>query len=226
MSELAKLHEEGRRLISEELMRGTLDRPRAEHLVGLIEPYERSLSLDAFDEAVDLVIRRTQRFDTEIDAIAAPSFHQALRLTRREASDPALWRFLAVVHRPDFVHHRWEYRSRATMTTRFWTPGTRPDSNAICRLWWIAELSCDGDDYRLTSRSLALQTVANSLFVRPGLSSYRPAIEAFLEVFEKRTAEEIERGIRELRVALSTVPVEGQSFEALRATLRRIRDRN
>lgn len=226
MSELAKLHEEGRRLISEELMTGKLARPTAEHLVGLVEPFERKVSLEALDEAVERVILRTQRFDTEVDAIAAPAFHQALRLTRREASDPAVWRFLAVVHRPDFVRHRWEYRSRATMTTRFWAPGTRPDSNAFSRLWWIAELSCEGDDYRLTSRVLALQTIANSLFVRPGLSSYRPALEAFLDVFEKRTAEEVERGIRELRAALSTVPVEGQSFEALRATLRRIRDRN
>src|SRR5688572_8777547 len=102
MTELAKLSDEGRRLISEELMRGAIEKPERVHLEGLIDRFERKLDLDDFDEAVDRVIAETKRFDTAIDAAAAPELHRTLRLTRREAADPAVWRFLAVVHRPDF----------------------------------------------------------------------------------------------------------------------------
>lgn len=223
MTALARLHEEGRRLISEELMRGSLDRPPDERIAGLIDPFDRKLELDAFDDALDRTIRDTSHFDTTIDAIAAPLIHRALTLTRREAAEPGVWRFLTIVHRPDFVRHRWEYRARSTMTSRFWGFGTRPDSNAVCRLWWIAELSVDGTDYGLTERALSSQTAANSLFVR-SVSSYRPAVEAFLDIFGGSPAQEVERGIKQLSAWLSVVPLEGRSADELREALVRIRD--
>src|SRR5690606_3886261 len=116
-----------------------------------------------------------------LDAAVAPEIHQSLPLSRRVASDPGVWRFLTVVHRPDYVPHRWAMRSKAQMVRRYWDFGTRPDSNAFARLWWIAELTitkdASGDPYHLTRRVLGAQPLATAIFTRT-LSQYAPAVSA------------------------------------------------
>ena len=124
--------------------------------------------------------------------------------------------------RPDFVRHRWENRAWATMRTRFWMPGTRPDSNAFSRLWWIAELTRDGDSCDLTRRVLARQSLANSIFVR-NFSFYRPAVGAFAFVLEYASAEVLEAVARRFNAVLSTNTLEGQSTEKLAELLKDIR---
>lgn len=84
---------------------------------------------------MDGVIATTVPFDAAaIDAALACALHRALPLSRRLAADWGLWRYLAVVHRPDIVRHRWELRSWTTMRDRFWRGGTRPGSNVFGRL--------------------------------------------------------------------------------------------
>jgi hypothetical protein len=175
--------------------------------------------LQAFHEAVDTLEQRFERYDTAIDAELAPLLHRALKLTRREAADVGVWRFLTVVARPDFVRHRWENRSWATMRTRFLRPGTRPDSNALARLWWIAELTRTDSDYALTGRVLKSQSLANAIFVR-SLSFYRPAVLALIDTLEDRGADELERTMVRLTRWLAVTPLEGLSTEDISRRVR------
>lgn len=211
---LLRLERAGQRLVMPELGRGEILRHPEEAYRVHVEPLSRDVDLAPVDELVDRVLADTSAYDTAIDAIAAPELHRALRLTRREASDPAIWRFLAVVHRPDFIRHRWEFRSWATMKSRFWSPGTRHDSNTFCRLWWIAELTVADDDYALTRRVLSYQSLAIQIFVR-GLSQYRAATAAAAEVLANQPGSIVEQALARLHRHLSILPLEGLSTREL-----------
>jgi hypothetical protein len=104
------------------------------------------------------------------------------------------------------------------MRTRFWSPGTRPDSNAYFRLWWIAELTRDGTSYALTDRVLAKQPLATQLFVR-SFSQMRSAVEAFVDVLGDASAPEIERVARELSATLGVVVLEALDVDELRRVI-------
>ncbi|MFW5926204.1 MAG: DUF6339 family protein, partial [Myxococcota bacterium] len=207
MTRLMRLHPDAARFVTPELAGGGIDRWPEHAFVGLLEELERDLALDAVDAAVDEVLRTTPAFDPAMDAEAAVRIHRALPLSRREACEPGVWRYLAVVHRPDFVRHRWENRTFAQTRARFWRFGTRPDSNAFSRLWWIAELTRDGDDYALTRAVLARQPLANNLFSRE-LSWHRPLVAAVVEVLGSQPSGPLEAALGRLQKRLSTAAVE------------------
>lgn len=217
---LQRLHDSGRRLVTPELGRGEIERYPEEVVRGFVEPLPRVIELDAFDEAITEILASTTKWESgEIDPRAAIEIHRALPLSRREAGDWGVWRYLAVVHRPDFIRHRWEFRSWATIQARFWRPGTRPDSNTIGRLWWVAELSAVDGDYELTRRVLVTQSLTKSIFIR-NLSDYRPAVQAAVEVLEGEPTEVAERVLLRLHRYLSTMPLEGLTREELVGVIR------
>src|SRR5262249_43328356 len=108
---LARLKPEAARLVTQALASGEIDRLPPDTCAPFIEPIGRTVPLDALDAYVDRLISTAARHDSAMDEGAGPALHRALPLTRREAADPGIWRFLAVVHRPDFVRHRWENKS-------------------------------------------------------------------------------------------------------------------
>lgn len=222
---LRGLRAEGKRLLTPELASGAVERWSEREYGSLLLDHERKIALNAFDQAVDLTLAATPAFEAASDVLLAPRLHRALGLSRREASNPALWRFLTVVHRPDLVRHRWENRSWASMRARFWSPGTRPDSNVFCRLWWIAELCREGDDYRLCETVLARPALATGLFIR-GLSSHRPAVAATCQVLADANSAETEATLKLLHKTLSTQVLEALSFEQLCDLLTRLRQRS
>ena len=211
---LRGLRAEGKRLLTPELASGEVERWSEREFGPLLLDHERKITLHALDQAVDLTLAATPAFESASDVLLAPRLHRALPLSRREASNPALWRFLSVVHRPDLVRHRWENRSWASMRARFWSAGTRPDSNVFGRLWWIAELSREGDDYRLTEAVLARPTLATALFIR-ALSSHRPAVAAATTVLVDASTAETEATLKLLHKTLSTQVLEALSYEQL-----------
>jgi len=216
---LLRLKLEGQRLATPELASGEQETWPETAWAELVEPFPREVALASLHQAIDDVERRFQSFDTAIDAELAPRLHRALPLTRREAADVGVWRFLTVVARPDFVRHRWENRSWSTMRTRFLRPGTRPDSNALCRLWWMAEHTRAESDYSLTARVLRSQSLANAIFVR-SLSFYRPAVVALVDTLEDRRADELERTMVRLTRWLGVTPLEGLSSEDISRRVR------
>jgi uncharacterized protein DUF6339 len=219
---LQRLSAEARSLVVRELATGALLRHDPSAYDRFLDDAAVSVDLSELDEKLDGIIATTRRYDASIDRVAAPAIHRTLPLTRREAANPGVWRFLAVAHRPDFVRHRWEARSWAAMQTRFWSPGTRPDSNAFYRLWWIAELTSDGGSYELTERLFARQPVANELFKR-GFSRVRSAVEAFVDEMDEAPSDEVERVARELNGALGTLVLEALGVDDLRRLVRAFR---
>lgn len=215
---LRRLSREGEGLVTAELASGAIKTIPPGQYSPFVEEIARVVSLSRFEEAVNRVIAKHEPFDTQMDVAAAELIHRALPLTRREASDAGIWAYLAAIRRPDFVRHRWENKSWKTMRTRFLKLGTRPDSNAFARLWWIAELSCRGGDYSLTQRLLRRQPLTTSIFVR-SYSYYPAAVEACVEVLENASPQTIEWVSKEFYKALSTVPLEGLSTADLLALL-------
>ncbi len=195
------------------------------------EPSTVERFVDACPEPVDLgpaaacvaeVIASTAPESPQADARLAPALHGALPITRRTAADPGVWRYLTVVAFPEYVRHRWGHRTWATTRGRFWRPGMRPDSNALGRLWWIAELTRDRADYELTVRVLARTTVANVLFTRR-MSHHRPLVAAFVRVLADAPATVVEAAATRLSADLSTRVLEALDERALVTSLRGIR---
>lgn len=218
---LGTLRPEGRRLVTEELATGVVARWDEDTWKPLVDDRERRVPLDELDQRIATVIGDHAPFDPAIDAALAPQLHRALRLTRREAADIGIWRFLAVVHAPHFVRHRWEHKSWATAKTRFWSPGTRHNSNAFGRLWWIAELTREGESYALTARALAKQSIATQIFARTW-SQHRPAVLAFVDVLENAPGDLVEQVARDLNRHLAIVPLERLDHDELVRIIRAI----
>ena len=114
--------------------------------------------------------------------------------------------------------HRWSVGSIRSSKPRFWSLGTRPDSNVFARWWWIAELTRDDDDYTLTSRVLQPGPLATLLFTRH-LGWYRPLVEAAVDVLGDQPGPSAERVVRQLRKILSVVALEAHDADALRELL-------
>lgn len=167
-------------------------------------------------------MRSTQRFDPAIEQRAVSTVHRALRLTRRQAAQPGIWRFLTVVHCPQLVRHRWQVEGWSATRSRYWTPGVRHDSNVFSRLWWIAELTRDGDDYGLTERVFSRQTLAIQIFVR-NYAWNRRAVAALVDVLEDAQSAVIERVTREFLGVLGTLVLEALATAELRAMIADLR---
>ncbi len=221
---LRSLHPDARRLVTAEFVSGQLERWPERAYVDLLSETSGELQLDELDSVLDRAIDTTERYDPTLDQQIAPQVHRAIPLSRRQARDSSIWRFLTVIHRPDFVRHRWENRALTTMKSRFWSFGTRPDSNALARLWWIAELTRNGTDYRLTTRVLNRGPLATSLFVRD-LCWYRPAVHACVEGLEDASTAVIEATMRRLTKVLSTVLLETRNETQLRQLVDQLRRR-
>ena len=88
----------------------------------------------------------------------------------------------------------------------------------FARLWWIAELTRDGDDYRLTAEVFARQTLAIQLFVRR-FAWHRPALAAAVAILADAAPREIELVARDLAGALATRVVELLDEAALRTLI-------
>lgn len=219
---LYRLAPEAHCLVTEALARGEINRYPVASYERFLDEAAEPVNLDDFDHVIDDIIATTPRHDPVIERRAAPAVHRSLRLTRREASQPGIWRFLAVVHRPDLVRHRWAVERWTTTRTRYWSPGLRHDSNVFSRLWWIAELTRDGDDYALTDRVFARQTLAIQLFIRR-YAWDRGAVAALLDALDDAPARVIERVTRDLVGALGTLVLEALTPADLRALVSELR---
>ena len=73
-----------------------------------VEPFARPVDIGPLRKVVE---HSVTLFDvaegSAWDSWLAPRVHAALRLTPREAADPAIWRWLALYAFPDYVRRRW-----------------------------------------------------------------------------------------------------------------------
>ncbi|AGB17590.1 hypothetical protein Halru_3024 [Halovivax ruber XH-70] len=221
-TELHRLTEDGRRLVGESFMRGEATLTE-EQLAEYVEtmPGNPTADLDKIDSAVTQVLEEYPEHETEIDGALAEDIHRGLDITRRTAGDPGLWHWLAVVRYPDLVRHRWEYRSEEAMREKFLGAGSDLYSNAIHRLWWIAELTARDDDYSTTDAVFDNQTMVNKVFDR-WFARYQPAVRAMCEELEDEKSSVIDETTRRFNHALTNVQLEGLSESDAREMVRKI----
>ncbi|MHA7263485.1 DUF6339 family protein [Arthrobacter sp. TMN-37] len=129
------------------------------------------------------------------DAWLGPRLHAALRLSRREAGNRGVWRFLGL-WAADYV--RWRFgppagetdTEKATQTERFIGPDYK---HALARLWWMAELFRDGKDYAPAQLALSNQDIVNNLF-RMDVAHHRPTAQGALAVLRREDGEGLRTG--------------------------------
>jgi hypothetical protein len=219
---LKRLTEDGRRLVGEQFLEGKVELT-PEEVSEFVEPLPSGATaeLDALDRLVDTVVTEHSQFDTAMDGALAEDVHRHLDVSRRVAGDPGLWHWLAVVRYPHFVRQRWEYSSEEAMREKFLGAGSDLYSNAIHRLWWIAELTHDGDDYSLTHDVFGNQTMVNKVFDR-WFARYQPAVVAVCDELVDEPSWVIDETTRRFNHALTNVQLEGLDEPDARELVQRI----
>ncbi|MFD1513462.1 DUF6339 family protein [Halomarina rubra] len=205
---LRTLTSEGRRLVDPAFLRG--ERTYADEVGQYVDEHTSDVHVELQGLRADLqaVVDSYDQYDSTIDAAAAPAVHRRLDISRRIAADPGVWHYLAVVEFPEFVRYRWEFNTETAMREKFLGAGTDIYSNALHRLWWIAELTHDGDDYSLTEEVLQKQTLANKIFDR-WFARYRPAAVACCAKLVDESTEVAEEVTLRLNRVFSTRQLEG-----------------
>lgn len=221
---LRRLTDDGRRLVGEQFLRGEVELAEAD-LSEYVEPLPggATANLETLDESVKRVVAEHAQFDTAMDGALARDVHECLDITRRTAGDPGLWHWLAVVRYPEFVIYRWQYNSEAAMREKFLGAGSDLYSNAIHRLWWIAELTHDGDDYSLTDAVFANQTMVNKVFDR-WFARYRPAVIAICDELSDEPSWVIDETTRKFNHALTNIQLEALDEAEARQMIQQIVD--
>jgi len=195
---LRRLTADGRRLIGEGFLKGEEDAIAGDELAEYLElePSGEQVRLSQLDKELEAIVDSYARFDTSIDAAAAPAVRESLNMSRRVAADPGVWHFLATVRYPDFVRHRW---------------------------WWIAELTREGDDYTLTEEVLSNQTLANKIFDR-WFARYEPAAKVCSEKLLGEPSDVVDEATRRFNHALTNLQLEGLDEEDIERVMDRILD--
>jgi len=219
---LYRLTEDGRRLVGEQFLQGetTITADELDEYVEIM-PGKSTADLATLDSKVDSVVMSHSEYDTAMDGALAADVHRCLDITRRTAGDPGLWHWIAVVRYPHFVRKRWKYRSEAAMREKFLGAGSDLYSNAIHRLWWIAELTKHDDDYTLTEQVFANQTMVNKVFDR-WFARYQPAVVAICSELADEPSWVIDDVTRRFNHALTNVQLEGLTEADARDLVRRI----
>lgn len=129
--------------------------------------------------------------DLECDSWLAPRLHCLLRLTRRQAHNQGLWRWLALQPLAPYVRHRWAKGGKVTADRYLGTGYKR--RNAIARLWWASELTRNGPDYRSVAEVLG-QSALDQYMLDERYGDLRASVLAMLRVCTGKEA-----GVRKMR---------------------------
>lgn len=170
------------------------------------------VDLEAVRVVLDETMRRFSRTQvTDADVWLAPRLHYTLRLTRREAANRGVWRWLGAVFAPDYVRWRWgspdagsDVPAAAAKTERFDGPDYK---HALGRLWWMAELFRDGPDYTPAALALRNPDILNNLF-RMDIAHHRPTVQAAVRVLAGRTGREANALAKAANSAASTLVID------------------
>lgn len=122
--------------------------------------------LDAFFSLMEAFSEGEFVTPAKSDKWLAPRLHWALRLTRRQASDPGVWSWLANRAHPGYVRWRWGGANGESVAANRWA-GPAIHKQAFARLWWGTELFRNGADYTPVELLFENQDFPNSYLHRP-----------------------------------------------------------
>jgi hypothetical protein len=228
--QLKRLSQDTRDIVDIEFLRGDRSISEADIKDHLVE-VDAFGDLDVLGEAIDEAIADHHVGSHKIERDVAPAVHRELDLTRRQASDIGIWHYLAIVWRPDFVRHRWPWsdtqRTETSMREKFLGSATDLYANAFHRMWWHAELTYDpdrDDPYELTQEVASFQRLADWLF-DPGFARYKPLVVACGDALSDDSTAVVNKTVKRLNHAVSTIPIEGQSQDELRQLVDRVKSK-
>ncbi|MDY6777604.1 MAG: DUF6339 family protein [Candidatus Nanohaloarchaea archaeon] len=226
--QLKRLTQDARDIVDIEFLRGDRSISEAD-IEGHLVEVDAFGDLDALGNAIDEAMADHEEGSHEIERDVAPAVHRELELTRRQASDIGIWHYLAIVWRPDFVRHRWPWedpqRTETSMREKFLGSATDLYANAFHRLWWHAELTYDperDDPYDLTREVASFQRLADWLF-DPGFARYKPLVVACGDALNDESTAVVNKTVKRVNHAVSTIPIEGQSQDELRQIVDRVK---
>lgn len=228
MTELREMDEGGQALISEEFLNGETELTE-DDLGPYLSHTGIEVDLTPLDEAVENVREEFEQGDAKIDQALAPTVHQTLDLSRREAAITGIWHYLTVLEYPELVRHRWGHVNN--VREKFLEGGEDIYSNAIHRLWWIAEITRDGDDYSRTEAIFEMQELANDISDR-WFARHQPITYACVDVLQKSEIEDMEpsnsaivsKTTTRLREKLTVICAEGLDYPKAVELVTEIRD--
>ncbi|MDQ3264002.1 MAG: DUF6339 family protein [Myxococcota bacterium] len=171
---------------------------------GQVEDLEVEISIDEVGPLLHAAMQEYGPGDGLLDAHVGIRLHRLLPLSRRIARERGAWHYLTSVAYPEFVRHRFR-RETGGLWTRARFLGIL-QQNALARIWWVAELARDGDDY-----TLAEQLLSNSSFdpvFDRAFSWHPPMLRAFVKVLTNVGTGLVEQATKDLNHALSTIAVE------------------
>lgn len=167
--------------------------------------FPRIVDVDTFTEIIQEGMRRFDETHVASDSWLAPRVHATLRLTRREAAEPGIWEYLAIVVVPNYVRWRWRGdKEKGTARKRYCG---RLDEQAVARLWWGAELTRNGPDYTPATEAFKNQDVPNTWF-RLNLFHHRAAIQAAIRFVATKSSDETNRIAKLVDLALKTTALD------------------
>ena len=156
MTMLSGLSADARQVLALEFRRDGIPAPD-------LAPFEVALSREIDVEPLQRVAAAAQdRFADDpvrADSWLAPRVHATLRLTRREAADPRIWRSVGIAVLPDYVRWRFPHPEAGTPVERFIGGENK---HAVGRLWWGAEFLRNGSSYAPVARAFEIQDIPNS----------------------------------------------------------------
>ena len=109
------------------------------------------------------------------------------------------------------------------MREKFLGAGSDLYSNAIHRLWWIAELTHDQStqSYEVTELVFANQTIVNKVFDR-WFARYEPATVAVVRAIADEKSDVVEEATNQFNHALSSVQLESLNEDEAEEMIREI----
>lgn len=204
-------------LVSDEFLRGEEELTRDD-----LEPYlnktQIEVDLDPIREKIqEDVYDNYNKGNSEIDGEVAETIRKSLDLTRREASVDGIWHYLTVLVFPDFVRYRWEGDD---LRGKFLDGGEDIYSNALHRLWWIAEITRDGEDFTRTNEIFEMQELANDIADR-WYARYKPITWACVDElkpsvvnqYEPQSSKIVSKATTRLNEKLTVSLAEGLDYD-------------
>lgn len=141
--------------------------------------YSREVSIEPLERVLEYALGKFSSI-ADADGWLAPRVHNALRLSRSEASDSEIWLYLACCSEVTrtYVSSRWVLDTAAKAKKRLAGP---IQQQALARLWWGAELFRDGADYSRVVKAFRNQDIPNTLMGTRAVC-YRPMAHAMVDV--------------------------------------------
>lgn len=175
---MKRLPTSGKKFIDNKFLNG--DFSNVSQLESLATNIDIQFDIEQLEKEIFWAMKKFKESDSQIDISLAPSIHQIMSISRKQANDYGMWRFLTTVKFNEFVRHRWKGSDGKVNLDRYWGYKRRL---SLCRLWWASEMTVRDGDYELTKKLLSGsgQDQFENLVMGSKISNYPKALIILLE---------------------------------------------